>query len=95
MSIRLDEVKHIAYLSRLELSDEEAQLYTQHLSQILEYVDQLKALDVSNVEPLSHAVPMSNVFRPDQVQPSLSNEAALSNAPEREGPFFRVPRVTE
>ena len=95
MSISRDEVKHIAYLSRLQLSDDEVDLYTGHLSQILEYVEKLKSIDVSTVEPLSHAVPMSNVYRVDEVKPSLSSEESLGNSPDKEGDYFRVPRVTE
>ncbi len=95
MSIQPDEVKHIALLSRLELSDEEVKLYTGHLTGILEYVEKLKELDVSGVEPTSHAIPMFNVMREDEVQPSLELEEALKNAPDRQDPFFRVPRVTE
>ncbi len=95
MSIQRDEVKHIALLSRLDLTEDEVDLYTGHLAEILDYVEKLKSLDVSNVEPMSHAVPMSNVMRDDTIEPSLSSEDALKNAPDRDGPNFRVPRVTE
>lgn len=95
MSIDIEEVKHIAHLSRLELTDEEAKLYSGHLSRILDYAEKLKELDVDNVPPLSHPLPMKNVYRGDRVEASLPNEDALSNAPEKDGPYFRVPRVTE
>jgi len=95
MSISREEVKHIALLSRLELSEDEVDLYTGHLAEILNYVEKLKTLDVSEVEPMSHAVPMSNIFREDATAPCLSNEEALKNAPDSAPPFYRVPRVTE
>lgn len=95
MSIQRDEVKHIALLSRLDLTEDEVDLYTGHLAEILDYVEKLKSLDVSNVEPMSHAVPMSNVMRDDTIEPSLSCKDALKNAPDRDGPNYRVPRVTE
>ncbi len=95
MGIGREEVKHIALLSRLELSEEEVDMYTEHLAEILDYVEKLKSLDVSNVELMSHAVPMSNVFREDEVKPGLSNEEALKNAPDSDPPYYRVPRVTE
>lgn len=95
MSISRDELKHIALLSRLELSDEEAELYTRHIGEILDYVDQLGKLDVEGVEPTSHAVPMKNIMREDTVEPGLPVEEVLKNAPDRQDRFFRVPRVTE
>ena len=95
MSIEPDEVKHIALLSRLELSDDEVEEYSHHLSDILKYAEKLNELDVSNVEPLSHALPMFNVMRDDEVQESLELDDALKNAPDRQDPYFRVPRVTE
>jgi len=95
MSISREEVKHIALLSRLELSEEEAELFSEHISEILDYVEKLQSLDVEGVEPTSHAVPMFNVMRDDEVKTHLSLEDALQNAPDKEGPFFRVPRVTE
>ena len=95
MSVNPEDVKHIALLSRLELSDEEVQLYTGHLRGILTYVEKLQSINVSQVEPLSHAVPLSNVFAEDVVRPSLPIEEVLANAPEKEDRCFRVPRVTE
>jgi aspartyl-tRNA(Asn)/glutamyl-tRNA(Gln) amidotransferase subunit C len=95
MSINADEVRHIALLSRLELNDEEVDMYTTHLGDILQYVDKLKELDVSNVEPMSHAIPMANVLREDNIGPSLELEESLKNAPDRADPYFRVPKTTE
>ena len=67
----------------------------QQLDRILGYIDKLGQLDTTDVEPTSHAVPMVNVMRDDEVQPSLPAEEMLSNAPERAGEFFRVPRILE
>ena len=95
MSITPEEVKHIALLSRLDLQDEEVPMYTAHLAEMLEYVEKLRELDVDGVEPMSHALPLSNVMRDDVVEPSLPREEALKNAPDRYESYFRVPRVTE
>lgn len=95
MSINTDDVRHIALLSRLELSDDELDMFTGHLAQILDYVEKLKELDVDNVQPTSHPIPMFNVMREDEVKPSLPQEEALKNAPDRADPYFRAPKATE
>jgi len=95
MSITAEEVRHIALLSRLELTDDEVKLYTGHLDQILQYVEKLKKLNVEGVEPTSHAIPLYNVMREDVVEDSLSKEDALRNAPDRADPYYRVPKTTE
>jgi aspartyl-tRNA(Asn)/glutamyl-tRNA(Gln) amidotransferase subunit C len=89
------EVRHIAMLSRLNPSEEEVRLFSGQLSSILSYVEQLNEVDTADVPPTAHAVPVSNVFRPDAPHQSLSPEAALANAPQREGRFFAVPKVLE
>lgn len=90
-----DEVRHVARLARLHLSDEELERMRAQLDAILAYVDKLRELDVEGVEPTSHAVPLLDVMRDDDVGPCLSQEAALANAPDRAGEFFRVPRIIE
>jgi aspartyl-tRNA(Asn)/glutamyl-tRNA(Gln) amidotransferase subunit C len=97
VSLSLDEVRRIAVLARLELSPEEEQLFAGQLSAILDYVEQLKALDVSGVEPMTHALAAGDAapLRDDEVRPSLGPDEALANAPEREGTCFRVPRIIE
>lgn len=95
MSITAEEVRHIALLSRLELSDDEVKLFTGHLDQILQYVEKLKELDVEGVVPTSHAIPLYNVMREDIVEESLPKEDALRNAPDRADPYYRVPKTTE
>ncbi len=89
------EVRHIAMLSRLKPSDEEVRLFSEQLSSILTYVEQLSEVDTADVPPTAHAVPVSNVFRPDEPHRSLRPDEALANAPQRDGPFFAVPKVLE
>jgi aspartyl-tRNA(Asn)/glutamyl-tRNA(Gln) amidotransferase subunit C len=89
------DVKYVAHLARLALTpDEEKQLGTQ-LGSILGYIEKLRELDVSGVEPTAHAVPMVNVTRPDEIQASLPHEAALRNAPRQAGGLFIVPKIVE
>lgn len=95
MAFAADRVTYAATLARLKLTDEEIARFAAQLDQILAYVDKLKSLKTESVPPTSHAIPMANVFRHDEVTPSLPVEAALANAPEREGSFFKVPRVLE
>lgn len=87
------EVKQIAALARLALEDEEVNQLTRELDGILGYIETLKAVDTSGVEPLTHAVGFACPLRTDEVLPSLDNEAALANAPRRHERFFEVPRI--
>ena len=93
--ITREDVLHIARLARLELSESELETMRAQLDSILTYIDRLKALDVTGVEPTSHAVPLVNVMRDDEVVPCLPPEEMLRNAPDRVGEFFRVPRIIE
>ena len=93
MKISQEEIKNIALLSRLEIKDLEAA--EKALSNILTYVEELEELDLTDVETMAHAVPLQNVYRPDEMKPSLPREAALQNAPEEENGYFRVPRVVQ
>ncbi|MCE5187019.1 MAG: Asp-tRNA(Asn)/Glu-tRNA(Gln) amidotransferase subunit GatC [Planctomycetaceae bacterium] len=97
MPQKIDEsqVRKVAQLSRLELSDEEVTQFSGQFSAILEYIEKLNELNTDGVEPLAHCVPMHNVLRQDIPEPSLSNEQALANAPDREGEFFKVPKILE
>ncbi len=90
-----DEVRKIASLSRLELSPEDLQQYTKELNDILGYVEQLKSVDVSGVQPLSHVHGSTNVFRSDELEPSLDFEEIKKIAPDTSGRFFRVPLIIE
>jgi aspartyl-tRNA(Asn)/glutamyl-tRNA(Gln) amidotransferase subunit C len=93
--ISREDVEHVARLSRLALSDVEVERMREQLNGILAYIDTLRALDTTGVEPTSHAVPQLNVMRADDLRPSLSQESALANAPDRSDVFFRVPRILE
>ena len=97
MAQRIDqsEVKKVAKLARLELSETELEEFTSQLSAILDYVAKMNELDTENVEPLAHCLPISNVFRQDVVKPSLGTEKALANAPERDNEFFKVPKILD
>jgi aspartyl-tRNA(Asn)/glutamyl-tRNA(Gln) amidotransferase subunit C len=88
-------VKDVAHLARLELSPDEQQRIGAQLGQVLDYIDKLKELDVSRIEPMAHAVPLENVMRPDRVQPSLRPDDALRNAPAQANGLFIVPRIVE
>jgi len=89
------DVHYVAHLARLGLTPEEEQTYGAQLGQVLGYIEKLKQVDVSAVEPTAHAVPLVNVTRPDEVQPSLANEDALRNAPARANGLFVVPKIVE
>jgi len=89
------EVQHVARLARLRLSPEELRRFASQLSRIIDYINQLNELDTSTVEPMSHPLDLTNVFREDAVTPSLSRDEALANAPEQRHGFFVVPPVLE
>jgi aspartyl-tRNA(Asn)/glutamyl-tRNA(Gln) amidotransferase subunit C len=89
------DVNYVAHLARIGLTSEEQEKFGAQLSHILGYIEKLNELDVSNIEPTAHAVPLVNVTRPDQVQPSLSNEEALRNAPASANGLFLVPKIVE
>ena len=95
MSLTKAEVEHVARLARLELTEIEKEEFTGQLNEILDFVEKLNELDTTNIEPTAHAIPVANVFRPDQVTPSLDLEGALSNAPDRVDNFFKVPKMLE
>ena len=95
MSATEIDVKYVAHLARLALSPAEEQKLAAQLSHILGYIEKLKELDVSQVQPTAHAVPLVNVTRPDEIRPSRSNEAALRNAPAPANGLFIVPKIVE
>jgi len=90
-----EQVKKVAKLSRLQLSEEEVKEFAGQLSAILDYMEKLNELDTTNVEPLAHCLPITNVFRADEVKESLGTEKTLANAPQRDGDFFKVPKILE
>lgn len=89
------DVKYVARLARLHLTPEEEKKLGVQLDGILAYIEKLKELDVSNVEPTAHAVPMVNVTRPDEVRPSLPHDEAMRNAPANANGLFIVPKIVE
>ena len=95
MKITRDDVKRVALLARLELSAEEENLLTEQLDSILQYMEKLGALDTATVEPLAHAVEITNAFRQDRVTNEPEPEALLANAPDREKTFLKVAKVIE
>lgn len=95
MHLTPEEVRHVAELAKLHLTDEEVAQYAGQLSAILDYAESLQAVDTSNVPPTPYVLQLTNVMRDDQPEPSLSNEAALANAPDSVDGFFRVRAVFE
>jgi aspartyl-tRNA(Asn)/glutamyl-tRNA(Gln) amidotransferase subunit C len=89
------DVKYVAHLARIALTAEEEQKFGAQLTHILGYIEKLNQLDVSQIEPTAHAVPLVNIFRLDEVRPSLSNEEALRNAPARANGLFMTPKIVE
>ena len=89
------DVKYVAHLARLSLSPEEEHRIGEQLGHVLGYIEKLREVDVSGVEPTAHAFPLVNVTRPDEVQPSMSHEDALRNAPSKANGLFMVPKIVE
>ena len=95
MKITREEIEHVARLARLELSEQEKEMFTGQMDAILAYVDKLNELETGGIVPTSHVVPMENAFREDVVTESFGADHALLNAPDRSDDFFRVPKVIE
>jgi aspartyl-tRNA(Asn)/glutamyl-tRNA(Gln) amidotransferase subunit C len=93
--IAREDVEHVAELARLELTPAEQEQLIAQLNSILTYFEKLNELDTIGVEPTSHVIPLSNVFRDDEVRPSLDRTEVLRNAPEEAHCFFKVPRIIE
>jgi len=93
--ITRDDVEHVAALAQLSPDEATKDRLLQQMSDILAYMDKLNELDTSGVEPTMHAMPMTNVFRDDEVRPSLEREQALKNAPKTDGEYFLVPRILD
>ncbi len=91
--ISTEEVKHVAKLARLELTEEEVNKYSQQLGSILEYVEQMNEIDTTGIEPMPHAIPVYNVMREDIVKYEQTKEEMMANAPFEEDGFFRVPKI--
>jgi aspartyl-tRNA(Asn)/glutamyl-tRNA(Gln) amidotransferase subunit C len=89
------DIDQVAKLARLDLSEADLATMATQLTAILGYMDQLKELNTDGVEPLAHPLPVQNVFRGDELKPSLSVDEALLNAPARSGDFFAVPAILD
>ena len=93
MKISTEDVKHVAKLARLRFTDEEITPFTKQFNDILEYFTKLKDIDTSRIDPSTHAVTITNVYREDAVKGSISKEQALKNAPDAENGYYKVPKI--
>ncbi|HXT60608.1 MAG TPA: Asp-tRNA(Asn)/Glu-tRNA(Gln) amidotransferase subunit GatC [Pirellulales bacterium] len=93
MSLSREQVEKVSLLARLRLSDAELETLTAQLAQVVDYMDLLGELDTENVEPMAHAVEISNVFRTDELRPSFDRAEMLARAPHADGEFYLVPAV--
>ena len=91
--ITIKDVEHVAKLARLELTEEEKVKFSKQLGDILKYVEQMTKVDTTDVEPMSHAIPIVNVMREDKVVSEQTKEELMANAPSEEDGFFRVPKI--
>lgn len=95
MKIDKETVEKVAHLARLEVSEEEKEIFAHQLSDILSHAEKLNELDTEDVEPMAHVLTINNVLRKDKVRDSLSREEALANAPEKEEGMFKVPQIVD
>lgn len=95
MSVSKEDVKHIAKLSKLELTEQELEKYTNELSSIVDFANELSNIDVEGIKPTAHILDIKNVFRKDEVQPSYDREEILKNAPSKDAGCVSVPKVVE
>jgi aspartyl-tRNA(Asn)/glutamyl-tRNA(Gln) amidotransferase subunit C len=88
-------IDHVAKLARIALTKEEADRFSAQFSRLFEFIEELGELDVSAIPATAQVIPLHNVLRDDEVMKCLAQEAALENAPDREGPYFKTPRILE
>ncbi|AVQ98151.1 aspartyl/glutamyl-tRNA(Asn/Gln) amidotransferase subunit C [Oceanobacillus iheyensis] len=93
--ISKDQVKHVAHLARLAVTDEEVDKFTEQLSSIITYAEQLNELDTDGVEPTTHVLYLKNVLRKDEPKEWITQEEALKNAPDKKDGHYRVPSILE
>lgn len=93
--ISIDQVKHVAHLARLAMTEEEAKAYTEQLDKMISFVELLNELDTEHVEPTSHVLDMKNVLREDKAKEGLPQEEVLKNAPEHQDGYIKVPSIIE
>jgi aspartyl-tRNA(Asn)/glutamyl-tRNA(Gln) amidotransferase subunit C len=89
------DIQYVARLARIALTEEEASRFSAQFERLFEFIRELQTLDVDHIHPTAQVIPLSNVLREDEVMPCLSQAEALSNAPDREGPYFKAPRILE
>jgi aspartyl-tRNA(Asn)/glutamyl-tRNA(Gln) amidotransferase subunit C len=95
MAVPPEEVRRLAKLARLRFSPDDETRLAGEMTRILDYIDQLKEVDVDGVEPLLHVLDLENVFRPDEATQRITREQALQNAPKSDGDYVRVPKVID
>jgi aspartyl-tRNA(Asn)/glutamyl-tRNA(Gln) amidotransferase subunit C len=93
MKLDREQVNYVANLARLQFDENETDKFAQQLSDILLYIDKLNEIDTEDIEPMAHAVEVSNAFRKDIVKNSSGKEAALANAPDKDEDYFKVPKI--
>ena len=95
MKLTREMVDHVAHFARLQLTEDEAERYREHLSAILDYAEMLNGVDTTAIPPTATVLPLRTVLRTDQPKPSLPPDEILANAPHRDGQFFRVHAILE
>lgn len=95
MKITKEQVEHVAKLARLNLTEEEKEHFTNDMEAIISFADQINELDIKDVKPTDHVIPINNVFRDDVIKPSMDREQLLKNAPSQENGCFSVPKIVE
>ncbi len=95
MKVDKKEVEYVAMLARIELNEEEKEIFSDQMSTILDFFDRLNEVNTEDIPPTSHVLNVVNAFRADEVRPSLDVEEGLRSAPDREGRFFRVPKILD
>lgn len=95
MKITKEQVQHVAKLARLNLTEDEQVELTKDLENIIEFSDKLNELNIENIKPTAHVIPIENVFRKDEARPSLERDELLKNAPQKEDGCFFVPKIVE
>jgi aspartyl/glutamyl-tRNA(Asn/Gln) amidotransferase C subunit len=88
-----EEVKHVAKLARLSVTDAEAEAYQKELNSVLEHFETLQGLDTESADPMSHVLELKNVWREDEPEESMKTDSPLSNAPDRESGYYKVPKI--
>ena len=91
--ITIKDVEHVAKLARLELTEDEKELFTHQLGDVLAHVEKMNAVDTTNIDPMNHPIDFVNVMREDNKIYENTREELMSNAPDVEGEFFKVPKI--